>query len=144
MPDYEISFICKMMVYLIWFLCTGKYYTNQRIASVWSGEHDEESEYLSGFFKCFIGSKIVNTIQRRQGSRSLSPLIVSRDSYITWTLARFQMTEHCPLLRMPLYVFWYSTYYHQHLYYNFNDLSAWDGCWSLVCIWRFIYKLFFF
>ena len=23
---------------------------------------------------------------------------------------------------------------------NFYDLSAWDGCWSLVSIWRFIYE----
>ena len=24
---------------------------------------------------------------------------------------------------------------------NFYNLSAWDGCWSLVSLWRFIYKL---
>ena len=26
------------------------------------------------------------------------------------------------------------------MYLNVYDLSAWDGCWSFVFIWRFIYK----
>ena len=33
--------------------------------------------------------------------------------------------------------FWYNSYYYQHLFDDFIDLSVLDDCWPLTCIWRF-------
>ena len=84
---------------------------------------------------------LVQTSSEATRSRASSPLIVSRDSYSPWTLARFQMGGAQPTFADVTIYFWYLIFITLDVcVINFYDLSAWDGCWSSVSIWRFIYR----
>ena len=80
--------------------------------------------------------------QRRQGSWSLSPLIVSRDSFILWTWTHVQTARNAAYLYGCPYTF--LIYYYittcvcvTHFFY----LSALVGCWSSVSIRSTFYKI---
>ena len=49
-------------------------------------------------------------------------------------------TAYSLLLWMSLHIFGILLITNNICVLNFYQLAAWDGCWSLISIWRFIYK----
>ena len=100
---------------------------------------------------CTLTNKAVGTIwralskppQRRQGP-DLRPLwlLVGTPSAIRPGLA-FSRAEHSlPYLDVTIYIFAILYLWSMPFFDNdFYDLSAWGGCWFVVYIRRFIYKL---
>ena len=85
---------------------------------------------------------LVQTLAEATGSRALSPLIVSRDSYSPWILARIQT-------RRSMYIACSSRCSLISLITNicviyFCDLTSLDVYLSSVSLWRLIYKFVFF
>ena len=96
---------------------------------------------------CTLTNKAIGTIwqalskppQRRQGSdlRPLWLLVGTQPSDLSSLSAGRRIA--CPI-RMSLYIFLpYHIYYLCFTCIDFYDLSAWDGCWFVVYIRRFIY-----
>ena len=73
-------------------------------------------------------------LRRGDNARALSHLIVS---------SRSDCVEHILLLWMSLDITDIILITTTICVLTFYDLSAWEGSWSLVSIWRFIYNYFF-
>ena len=102
---------------------------------------------------------LVQTSTEATRFRAFFPLIVSRDSYSPWTLARLQIGGAQPGLVDVTWCFDIILITNNicvgtnaltgyegpscsvpDLCNRFYDLSAWDGCWSLVSLWKVIYN----
>ena len=85
-------------------------------------------------------SGLVKTSTYSTRSRALSPLIVSRGLLQPLDLSsRTDCAEHSLLCGCHL-IFLIIIITTNICVLKFYDLSAWDGYWSLVSIWRFIHK----
>ena len=74
-------------------------------------------------------------LRRSDEVPKLVPLIASRDSYSPLTSAHVQSTRRTTYSCRCHFIFIATNI----CILNFYDLFVWDGCWSLVSIWRLIY-----